>query len=202
MVNRERIITMTKLAVYDKHNGASDRAANEFFRHDYIYKKNIGTRICVGIGGAILLALYWLSVIFIDGVDIFELDLRTHIMESAVIIVAIVAVYSVVGTIQGTREYYHVQKRLKKYQGLVKFLEAIDKKKAEATTEEPVERPVETPAERSRPAARPAETRERRDREASEAHSVREVRERPVADAHTDVREPRTPRDTRTARDP
>lgn len=159
MVNREKIITMTKLTLYDKHEGPSDREANEYFRHDYIYKKNIGTRIAVGLGGVILLALYWLRVIFVDGRDIFELPIQTHVMEGALIIVAIIAVYSVIGTIQGTREYYLVQKRLKKYHALIKFLENIDNRKARTAAgeeEQPEPEPEEeTPVAEEEPPVEP-----------------------------------------------
>ena len=62
---------MTKLALYDKNEGPADRFANEFFRHDFIYRKNIGTRLGVGIAGVIMVAFYWLRVIFIDTDDIF-----------------------------------------------------------------------------------------------------------------------------------
>jgi len=112
MVHQQKIVTMTKLALYDKHEGAADRAANDYFRHDYIYRKNLGTRLAVGFGGMIILLIYWLRVIFLDGVDVFELYIQHHVTESILFILAIMAVYSLIGTIQGTREYYLVQKRL------------------------------------------------------------------------------------------
>ncbi|MCL2356572.1 MAG: hypothetical protein FWC70_05350 [Defluviitaleaceae bacterium] len=138
MVNRERTITMTKLALYDKHEGPSDRAANEYFRHDYIYKKNIGTRVSACLGGIVLLTIYWLRVIFVEGADVFEMDLRTHVVESVLILVAIIALYSLIGTLQGTREYYHVQKRLKNYQNLLSFLEATERKIGSAESPEKI----------------------------------------------------------------
>ena len=57
MKSRQKILLMTKLALYEKHYGAVDRAANDYFRHDFIYKKNLGTRFAVGFGGLIILAL-------------------------------------------------------------------------------------------------------------------------------------------------
>ncbi|MCL2386141.1 MAG: hypothetical protein FWC89_01195 [Defluviitaleaceae bacterium] len=132
MVNRQKIITMTKLALYDKHEGASDRAANDYFRHDYIYRKNLGTRLSVGIGAVVILALYWLRIAIIEEVDIFELYIQRHAMESILFILAVLAVYSLIGTIQGTREYYLVQKRLQQYQGMLRFLENADERRAKA----------------------------------------------------------------------
>ena len=119
----QKIITMTKLALYDKHEGTQDRAANEYFRHDYIYKKNLGTRIAVGIGGLLLLAIYWLRVILVDGTDVLQMDIVQHLTDSVLFLVAVLAVYSLVGTVQGTREYYLIQKRLDRHSSLIKLLE-------------------------------------------------------------------------------
>ena len=124
MSNEKKIITMTKLALYDKHEGPADRAASEYFRHDYIYKKNLGTRLAVGLGGILLLLIYWLQVIIIDGADILEMDVRQHLVDSIVFLVALLALYSLIGTIQGTREYYLLHKRLDKYHHNIKQLEA------------------------------------------------------------------------------
>jgi len=126
MVNKQKIITMTKLAVYDKHEGTADRAAMEYFRHDYIYKKNLGTRISVGIGGFLILAIYWLRVFLIDGADVLQIDLQHYLTESILFLLALLALYSLIGTIQGTREYYLMQKRLDNYNALVRQLERHD----------------------------------------------------------------------------
>jgi len=130
---------MTKLALYDKHEGAADREANNYFRHDYIYRKNLGTRISVGIAGIIILIIHWLRIIFVEGNDVFEINIQELVFESALFIIALVAVYSLIGTIQGTREYYHVQKRLNRYLGMLRFLENADERAAMPVTvpEEP-----------------------------------------------------------------
>jgi hypothetical protein len=155
MVNQQKIITMTKLALYDKHEGAADRDANDYFRHDYIYRKNLGTRISVGVAGFFVLAIYWMRVLFMDGVDVFELDIQAHVTEAILFIVALAAVYSLIGTIQGTREYYLVQKRLDKYQELMRFLEEGEKK--------PTPIPEEIEKEPSPRTPRTRENREPRD---------------------------------------
>ena len=126
MVNQQKIVTMTKLALYDKNEADVDQQANDYFRHDYIYRKNLTTRISVGIGGFFILLIYWLSVVLIQGVDVFDLNLEEMLMNSVLFIVALLAVYSLIGTIKGTREYYLMQKRLDRYQALVRQLERIE----------------------------------------------------------------------------
>lgn len=133
MVGKQKILLMTKLALYDKHYGHSDRAANDYFRHDYIYRKNLGTRLAVGTGGLVILAFYWLRMIFIDGADVFEMYFRTYITNSVFFLLAVLAFYSLVGTIKGTRDYFLVQKRLEKYDRLVKHLDRIDERARKRT---------------------------------------------------------------------
>ena len=123
MVNELKIITMTRLALYDKHEGPADRIANDYFRHDYIYRNNFGTRLAVGFGGFIILGFYWLHIFVIGGMDIFALDYVRVATNSVFFLLALLAVYSLVGTVQGTRQYYLVQKRLAQYQAMVRQLE-------------------------------------------------------------------------------
>jgi len=128
MINPQKIVTMTKLALYDKHEGSADRAASEYFRHDYIYKKNLGTRLAVGIGGILILAIYWLRVVVIEEADILELNWQVYLIQSILFLVALLVIYSLFGTIQGTREYFLVQKRLERYNLLVKRLERLEQR--------------------------------------------------------------------------
>ena len=125
---QQKIITMTQLALYDKHKGSADQNANDYFRHDYIYRKNLGTRLAVGVGGLILLALYLTRAILIQGADVFELDFAGYLRDSIFFMLALLAFYSLIGTIQGTREYYLVQKRLTRYMALVRQLERINER--------------------------------------------------------------------------
>jgi len=143
MVNQLKIVTMTRLALYDKHEGLADRAANNYFRHDFIYKNNLGTRLAVGLGGLIILGIYWLRSFLFNELDIFEMDIQQHIVESLFFILAILAVYSLIGTIQGTRQYYLVQKRLAQYQALVRQLERFEERthRKASDKEVPVSRP-------------------------------------------------------------
>ena len=137
MINKEKVILMTQLAVYDKHTGTADRAASEYFRHDYIYKKNLGTRLAVGIAGVIILILYWGQVILIEEVDILQMDIQQHITDSVIFLVALLAVYSVIGTIKGTREYYLIQKRLDTYNQNMKKAEKLERPRKPRNTRPP-----------------------------------------------------------------
>ncbi|MCL2187329.1 MAG: hypothetical protein FWC16_00820 [Defluviitaleaceae bacterium] len=161
---QQKIIVMTQLALYDKHEGAADQIANDYFRHDYIYRKNLATRFAVGFGGFILLLLYWARNLLMEDelfaiADLFDIDFSVYITDSIFFILAILAVYSLIGTIQGTREYYLVQKRLTRYHALVRQLERINeraKKAAHEKAQEDAENEVEKrPPRPPRPLRRP-----------------------------------------------
>ena len=123
MPNKNRIITMAKMAVYDKRYGNADRAAFSFYRRDYIYRKNMWTRFSVAIGALFLLVVFWLHEIFIYGTDIQELDIYQSVTNSVLFLLAVMAFYTMIGTIQGTIEYYKVQRRMEDYIDMIEYLE-------------------------------------------------------------------------------
>lgn len=135
MVDREKIIIMTKLAIYDKNNGPQDRKINEYFRSDYIYRSNMWTRLCAAIGCFIVILFYWLHKVFIDGVDIFTLDFQKTGTDIAFIVAAVLLFYTLIGTVKVTVEYAASQRRLKKYNKLLNQLEQIDKNASQDTEE-------------------------------------------------------------------
>jgi len=55
--------------------------------------------------------------------DVLQMDIQSYLTDSVLFLVALLAVYSLIGTIQGTREYYLIQKRLENYNFLVRQLE-------------------------------------------------------------------------------
>ena len=123
MANKNRIITMSKMAIYDKRYGDADRNIFSFYRRDYIYRKNMWTRLSVAIGSMFILVVYWLHQIFIYGIDLEELNIQESVTESVLFLIAVMAVYTLIGTIQGTHQYYKVQKRIEDYIAMIKRLE-------------------------------------------------------------------------------
>lgn len=133
VTNREKIILMTKLAVYDKHLGKHDKKLAKYFRHDYIYIRNMWTRFYVLIGVFVLLLLYWLHKIYTVGIDFLLVDINKHLTVTGIILVSVVVFYTAIGTIRGTSEYERARKRLSKYYD---YLERLNVKKASDDTNE------------------------------------------------------------------
>ena len=123
MVDKEKIIIMTNLAIYDKNHGPSDRRANTFFRHDYVYWRNFWARVYALCGSLVLVGFYIVYRLVLLGEDLFEIDYRAEGIRILFFIVAVMAVVSVVSSLKATREYSAIQKRIEQYLKLSEKLE-------------------------------------------------------------------------------
>lgn len=124
-MNEERIIIMSKLAVYDKNFGEKDRFANKFFRTDYVYRKNMWTRFYVLIGCLLLMCVYALRVIIVDGTDIFDIDYQGELIRIGVFILVMLVVYTIISTKIYISEFNRAQRRYGNYIGLIQLLNEI-----------------------------------------------------------------------------
>jgi len=123
MVDKEKVIVMTNLAIYDKNYGDSDRKANTFFRHDYVYWKNFWARLYALLGSLILVGFYIIHRLVIIGEDLFEIDYRAEGVRILIFIVAVMVVVSGISSLKATREYSAIQKRINEYLKLSEKLE-------------------------------------------------------------------------------
>ncbi len=62
-MNRRKIIAMTKAALYDKDHGTTDKHVLRFFRQDYIYRRNMWTRVYAVIALICWYTIYWFNQI-------------------------------------------------------------------------------------------------------------------------------------------
>ena len=129
MVDKEKVIIMTKLAIYDKNDGEEDRKQHEYFCGDYVYKYNFWNRLFVFSASMILLAMYYAHKILIEQINILEMDYKAELITAGKFLLVILVVYSVIGTIRATVKYYSAQKRLKEYFALTKELDDLSQAK-------------------------------------------------------------------------
>ena len=122
MIDGEKIIMMTKLAVYDKNLGGQDRKILEYFRHDYIYRKNFWTRACAVTGAFILLLFYWADKILVQGTDVTELDLRQTGVDILTYLTAAAVFFTLIGTLIAAIEYSRAKKRHANYKETLRKL--------------------------------------------------------------------------------
>ncbi|MCL2874158.1 MAG: hypothetical protein FWE29_04420 [Defluviitaleaceae bacterium] len=123
--NRDKIILMTKLALYDRRFGKRDKKAACFFRHDYIYLKNMWTRFFVICGLVIIFGLYWINIVFASGIDYFVENFVRHASFGLITMIIVCLIYTAVGSVKATAEYEKAMKRLAKYNLLLGKLDEM-----------------------------------------------------------------------------
>ena len=126
--DKEKIIIMAKMAAYDKRDFSRDARANQYFRHDFIYKKNMSIRFGIGIGCIILVLFYALHLLVVQGVDIFALDFQTEGIRIAIFIIIVMIGYSFLGMVIFTREFIISSRRINKYFALMNQLNGSEDK--------------------------------------------------------------------------
>jgi len=114
---------MSKLAVYEKNDARKDLRKMSYYRHDYVYKRNMGLRLCFAMGSFIIIIFYMLHKFAIEEADIFALDIAAEAMTVVSIIVAMLLISSLLGTVKYNLEYEQATKRMKRYQTLLGLLE-------------------------------------------------------------------------------
>lgn len=124
MCDKKKIIIMTKLAVYDKNFSEEDMRNDRYFRHDYIYKKNMRNRIFVFIGCIIVILLNMLHRIIYGSLDIYALNYTVELTKIVLFFAVMLIAYTVIGTIIFTADFHKSQKRLEKY---FKLLDKLDR---------------------------------------------------------------------------
>ena len=114
-IDKNKIRIMSQLAVYDKKGFEKDASANDYFRHDFIYKKNMSMRFHVGAGILILAIFYFLYLLSVREEDIFGLNFQVELVRFLTFAVIVMIAYSFIGTIIFTREFLRSQKRVRAY---------------------------------------------------------------------------------------
>ena len=121
-MDRERIIIMSKLAVYDKNYGEKDRQANMFFRTDYVYRKNMWARFYVFLGCLLIVGLYAVRLFTVDGYDVFDFDYLGALINVGAFILVVLVIYTLICTQMYVAEFNQAQRRLENYMALIKRL--------------------------------------------------------------------------------
>ena len=122
MLNEDKIVAMTKLAIYEKRIGQEDFKINQYFKNDYILIKNIWTRVSVTVSCAIIFSCYIMMQIFLFLSGNIEFDIYETAIVCVAIYVGLMIVYSIFSTDIYKRKYLESQKRLEKYNGILSSL--------------------------------------------------------------------------------
>jgi len=133
MHNKEKIILMAKLAVYDKNIGKEDWKDDVFFRQDFIYSSNMKTRFYIFFGCIILTVFYFLHRSSFHDINLFTIDYLTEARNLLIFFAIVLVTYTVIGTIIYTARYVQMQKRIMQYFELLDKLDDINEQEAAST---------------------------------------------------------------------
>ncbi len=138
MVDKDKIIALSQLAVYDKNNGNKDREVDKYFRHDYVYIKNFKTRFFACLGASFFILLRFLHKITVNNIDLLTVDFKAEGIEALIILAVVMVAYTVIGTVSANMEYTRATRRLSRYYKLMKAIEDRDaaRQKAKETEED------------------------------------------------------------------
>ncbi len=118
----KKVRTMISLAVYDKHYGEKDRRITSKYRRDYVYLRGLGMRIGVAMGFFVVCALYYLHRLIINETDIFSMISKRTLIEIGIVLVIVLAIYTVICSFKFKREYDEAETRLNIYEERLKKL--------------------------------------------------------------------------------
>lgn len=132
MIDKDKIILMTKMAQYQKSHMRKDKRITEYFIEDYVYINNFKTRLYIT-----LIALFFIIVgafkICLDEI-IFPSSIghffNVYIMPYFYPWLATMIVYTLISTMVYSRRYNKANKRMNEYKKYVKKLKAYQKQRS------------------------------------------------------------------------
>lgn len=128
MVDEEKVILMTKLAVFEKNKGKKDMIILNYFRSDFIGFKVLKAVLAATLSFLLVFVLYLLYNFETIMADIYKMDLVDVGKSILVIYLSIVGVYSVIVYAVYTHRYSKAKKELKDYYSKLKRLEIMNSK--------------------------------------------------------------------------
>lgn len=131
MLSENKIRLMTKIAVYEKTEGAKNARMNAYFRGDYLSSQMRRSFLCATVSFLILLAVYcyygfeelMLSIYSMDLMSFFGRIIVIYLLYTAAVLILTYVVY--------TRRYSRMQKQVQRYYKMLSVMAASYKKKEE-----------------------------------------------------------------------
>lgn len=125
MLNKDRVILMTKMASYEENEGKKNIAICRYFRGDYIGWQVIKSAIASTVAFFVVLVAYVLYDFenFLE--NIYEIDLMLYAKKIVFAYVCIVVVYALIAYVVYTIRYRKAKESVKCYFGNLKRLNTM-----------------------------------------------------------------------------
>ncbi len=125
MIDNSKVRIMTRMSIYERHEGKEDLKFNKFFKSDYARLQVLKTLVWVTIGYLIvvaLVALYKLEYLIDNALTLDYPDMGKTILAYYIVVLAVYLIGALVGY---SLKYQFSRKRLKNYYRLLKSLKEI-----------------------------------------------------------------------------
>ena len=125
MLNEERVILMTKMASYEKHDGKKNMAIGNYFRSDYIAIQVLKSIVYATVAFVMVFALFLFYDLEVFMQDIYQLDLFAFAQTILTYYGITVVVYALVAYGIYSYRYAKAKKNLKCYYQNLKKLNSL-----------------------------------------------------------------------------
>ncbi len=127
-MDTRKIVLMSQLALYEKKHGKDDMKKACFYKHDYVYTKNMWTRFYAILGGVIFLFIYCSIIFATSGLNYTIEFISDNYKNFIYFLIAIFIFYTIIGKIMYNKEYNRSIKRLESYARLLNKINQADEK--------------------------------------------------------------------------
>lgn len=133
MLNESRIKLMTKMAVYEEHEGRKSMSIGTYFRGDYIGKEVIKSIVYATIAYLIIIAVYVCYDFQLLAQDIYGMDLVQFGVQVLKGYLKLVVVYAVFTYIYYVMRYQSARRSLRSYYNNLRRLHSMYRKEEAKT---------------------------------------------------------------------
>lgn len=132
MLNKSRIKLMTKMAVYEEHEGKKSMSIGTYFRGDYIGKEVIKSIVYATVAYLIVIAIYICYDFEILAQDIYNMDLVQFGAQLLKDYLKLVVGYAVITYIYYAMRYQSARRSLRSYYNNLRRLNSMYRKEEES----------------------------------------------------------------------
>ncbi len=115
MLNKERVILMTKMASYEEHEGKKNTSVMNYFRGDYVWFQVLKSVIYGTIAFGIMFGMYVFYDFEIFMTDIYKMDLFQFGKSVLVKYLFVIGIYAIISYAVYSYRYAKAQKKMKLY---------------------------------------------------------------------------------------
>lgn len=138
MVKEDKVILMTKLAMYEKNEGKETLPVSKYYRSDYISKKLIDTAVTTTIGYILIVVLAILFKVDYLSENIVKMDLFEICKKGLIGYVITMVLFIIIAYIVYSIRYRRIKKSLLEYGEDLKELYLMYKREMNAKRKEEV----------------------------------------------------------------